>query len=197
MQIYSQCLILGGLHAQMQFVAMIELYNLCYLHVHCITCIIILFNKSFWTVISRTKSQNSHIHGENEECQMMRNVFVHILTPQLLKSIDKWQRYSHFVAFWTDFRHLSLYHKITGWTQLKCKQHKKPWGRRIVSHQTVSASHPRWTNSLGNTTKWTLFWLAQPFLNTSSRKWSNLVVPVVKVLFSSISMIPHEYVINN
>ena len=112
---------------------MIELYNLCYLHVHCITCIIILFNKSFWTVISGTKSQSSHIHGENEECQMMHNVFVHILTPQLLKSIDKWQRYSHFVAFWTDFRHLSLYHKITGWTQLKCKQHKKPWGRRTYS----------------------------------------------------------------
>ena len=36
----------------------------------------------------------------------------------------------------------------------------------VVSHQTVAASYPRRTYSLGNTTKWTLFWLAQLFLKS-------------------------------
>ena len=46
---------------------------------------------------------------------------------------------------------------------------------KLFLHQTVSASYPCQTNSLRNTTKWTLVWLAQPFLNTSSGKWSNLL----------------------
>ena len=66
-------------------------------------------------------------------------------------------------------------------------------GISIVSHQPVAASYPRRTNSLGNTTKWTLFWLAQPFLNTSSGKWANLLYHwskrCDKRLFSSIFMI--------
>ena len=39
-----------------------------------------------------------------------------------------------------------------------------PWD--LVSHHTVAGSYPRRTYSLGNTTKWTLFWLAQLFLKS-------------------------------
>ena len=64
----------------------------------------------------------------------------------------------------------------------------------IVLHQTVDGSYPRRTYSLGNTTKWTPFWLAQPFLNTWSGQWANLQLyhgskRCDKQLFSSIFII--------
>ena len=65
--------------------------------------------------------------------------------------------------------------------------------KTLVSHQTVTGSYPRRTYSLGNTTKRTLFWFAQPFLNTWSGKWANLLYHwskrCDKRLFSSIIMI--------
>ena len=65
-------------------------------------------------------------------------------------------------------------------------------GVKVVSHQTVAASYPRRTNSLGNTIKWTLFWLAQKFLDTSSGKWASLLYHWLKRcdkrLFSSVFM---------
>ena len=39
-------------------------------------------------------------------------------------------------------------------------------GYSLVSHQTVATSNSRRTYSLGNTTKWALFWLAQLFLKS-------------------------------
>ena len=43
------------------------------------------------------KSQYSHHLGENECCQKI-NKILHILSPHLLKFIDKCQRYGHFNA---------------------------------------------------------------------------------------------------
>ena len=54
----------------------------------------------------------------------------------------------------------------------------------------IAGSYPRRTNSLG---KWTLFWLAQPFLNMWSGKWAYLLYHQSKRcdkrLFSSIFMV--------
>ena len=75
----------------------------------------IQLNKSFRTVGLRTQVSIFTSSRENEGCQKIDNLFLHILTPHSLKFIDKWQRSGHFTACGFNFKNDTL---LTGFTTI-------------------------------------------------------------------------------